>query len=40
MRKVVAMRRSEEQLATTDIGLVIFVIVGGWALLFLSGLIS
>jgi hypothetical protein len=34
------MRNSEEQIGTTDLGLMIFVIVGGWALLFLSGLIA
>lgn len=34
------MRKSEEQIGTSDIGLMIFVIVGGWVLLFLSGLIQ
>lgn len=40
LRKGYGMRGSEEQLGTSDLGLLIFVIVGGWALLFLSGLVS
>lgn len=32
------MDRREQQLGTTDIGLLVFVIVAGWLLLFQSGI--
>ncbi len=32
------MQDREQQLGTTDLGLVVFVIVAGWLLLFQSGL--
>lgn len=32
------MERSRKQLGTSDLGLLIFVIVAGWLLLFQSGL--
>lgn len=32
------MHRQQQQLGTTDIGLLIFVIVAGWLLLFQSGI--
>ena len=37
-RTVSAMDRKEQQLGTTDIGLLVFVIVAGWLLLFQSGI--
>jgi len=32
------MQNQEQQLGTTDLGLLVFVIVAGWLLLFQSGL--
>ncbi len=32
------MKNYEEQLGTTDLGLLLFVLVAGWLLLFQSGL--
>jgi len=34
------MERREQQLNTTDLGLLIFVVVAGWLLLFQSGIFS
>jgi len=34
------MQDRENQIGTTDIGLLVFVIVAGWLLLFYSGLFS
>jgi hypothetical protein len=32
------MERREQQIGTTDLGLLVFVIIAGWLLLFQSGL--
>ncbi len=37
LHKEKAMRDHEEQFGTTDIGLMIFVVVAGWVLIFYSG---